>query len=67
MTREEEIMEKQKAFTNIINKIGENGLMKDQHQITNVSLAAIVEQLSDISMSLAMLVDNIKAKEEVEE
>lgn len=65
MTRIEEIREKQKAFTDMINKINENehGLMKDQRQITNINLASIAEDLADISLSLAMLVD-IKAKEE---
>lgn len=64
MTRIEEIMEKQKVFTDMIEKINESGLIQDQQQVTNISLATIAEQLSDISISLAMLVDNIKAKEE---
>lgn len=67
MTRTEEITEKQKTFSDMLNKLNEHGLMKDQNQIANINLATIAEQLSDISMSLAMLVDNIKAKEEVEE
>jgi len=64
MTRTEEVTEKQKTFSDMLNKLNEHGLMKDQNQITNINLATIAEQLSDISMSLAMLVDNIKAKEE---
>ena len=60
MTRIEEIMEKQKALTDMVNKFNENELIQDQHQITNINLTVIAEQLMDISLSLAMLMDNLK-------
>ena len=63
MTRTEEIMEKQKALTDIVAEIRKSGLIQDQQQIINVNLATIAEELSDISLSLAMLVD-IKEEEE---
>lgn len=62
MTREAEVKDNIQTLTKDIKEIQKLPLTEEQ--VTNINLSAIAQQLSDISITLAMIVDRLDKEEE---
>jgi membrane protease subunit (stomatin/prohibitin family) len=57
MTRKEEVENNNKVLSEEIKKCA--GLEVTQEQVTNITLSAIAQELADINITLAMIVDQL--------
>ena len=57
MTRKEEVENKNKVLSEGLKKL--TSLELTQEQVTNITLSAIAQELADISITLAMIVDQL--------
>ena len=60
MTRKEEVKESVKYLNHLIDVAAKENL--SQEQLTNVNLAAITHQLTQISLSLAIIADKLESE-----
>lgn len=62
MSRVEEVKENQNFFDTALKEIDNAGLEISQEQLLNLNLAAITQQLAEISTTLAIIADKLEGE-----